>query len=154
LTPVTRTHGLDLYDRVVRIPLLARVPGWPSVHVSGLASLIDVMPTILALTLTPAPARLDGIDLAPVAHAVTPAARMLFSDTWRFQPNERLELDLAAAFDGRRKYVLDRTAGALYVGAQQPAETELHLVGNAPVDALSAAVFDYVEESGNLPLVD
>ncbi|HEY2733893.1 MAG TPA: sulfatase-like hydrolase/transferase, partial [Polyangiales bacterium] len=62
LNAFTRTHGLTLDEQVIRIPLLARVPGWPVERVKQLVSSLDLVPTILALTHTPAPTFLDGID--------------------------------------------------------------------------------------------
>lgn len=42
-------HGMTLYDEVLRVPLIVRVPGAPPRRVSSQARLIDVMPTALDL---------------------------------------------------------------------------------------------------------
>ncbi len=58
-------HGRTQYQELVRVPLLMRGAGVPpGVRVAGTASLVDVMPTILQAVGVPAPAALDGIDLA------------------------------------------------------------------------------------------
>jgi arylsulfatase A-like enzyme len=60
-------HGADLYDEIVRVPLVLSAPGRlePAV-VSSQVSLVDLMPTLLEL----ADARIDGLDgssLLPLA---------------------------------------------------------------------------------------
>jgi hypothetical protein len=152
--PGGRYHGQVIDESVLRIPLIARVPGWPSEHVASLSGSIDLVPTILAVTKTPAPANLDGIDLASVVNAPRPHARVLFSDTWRFDANEKLELDFTAAYDGTREFLLDQVAGSLFVVDQtQPADTP-RLVGPKPNDPLAAAVYAYIEDTGRLRLLD
>jgi hypothetical protein len=113
LYPTMRYHGHQIDEGSIRIPLIAKVPGWPAGRVQTTVSLIDLMPTILKLTHTPWLAPLDGIDLGPVAKGKPPAPRVLLTDTWKFQrtttddPEEKI-LDLVAAYDGDRKVVFDR----------------------------------------------
>jgi arylsulfatase A-like enzyme/Flp pilus assembly protein TadD len=58
-------HGVLLYDPTTRIPLLVRPPGGGAGLVDpDPASLVDVMPTVLALAGLPA-ANVDGRDLGP-----------------------------------------------------------------------------------------
>jgi arylsulfatase A-like enzyme len=152
LTAFSRTHGLTLDEQVIRIPLLARVPGWPVERVKQLVSSLDLVPTILALTHTPAPTFLDGIDLQALERA--PRDRVLFSDTWRFNPHEKLDVDLAAAYDGTRKVILDHVTGNLYSVSQTELQAPPRLLGSLPTDALSGAVFAYIEETGELRLRD
>jgi arylsulfatase A-like enzyme len=152
LNAITRTHGLTLDEPVIRIPLLARVPGWPARRVAQLASSIDLVPTILAITHTPAPAYLDGVDLAQLDAA--PSTRVLFSDTWHLTPDEKLDIDYAAAYDGTRKVVLDHVSGSLYSVSQTDRFANPRLIGALPTDGLSGAVFAYIEETGALRLRD
>jgi arylsulfatase A-like enzyme/Tfp pilus assembly protein PilF len=73
-------HGLFLYDAVLRIPLLMRLPGTirGGMVVRDQVRAIDVMPTILSLVGVASPPRLDGESLAPLleghARATSPLA--------------------------------------------------------------------------------
>lgn len=113
LYPTMRYHGHLIDEGSIRVPLIAKVPGWPTGRVQTTVSLIDLMPTILSLTRTPWLAPLDGIDLAPVAKGRPTPPRVILTDTWKFQrtttadPEEKI-LDLVAAYDGDRKVVFDR----------------------------------------------
>jgi arylsulfatase A-like enzyme len=51
-------HGADLYDEVVRVPLILAAPGLEPAVVSSQVSLVDLMPTLLEL----ADAPIDGLD--------------------------------------------------------------------------------------------
>jgi arylsulfatase A-like enzyme len=55
-----------LYEPLIRIPMVMAGPGIPSGKVvRGLASIVDIMPTILTMAGVERPAT-DGIDLGPV----------------------------------------------------------------------------------------
>jgi hypothetical protein len=56
-------HRRTLYDEVVHVPLIMRIPGQASAVVDTPVSLVDLMPTILELTGVPAPAGLDGTSV-------------------------------------------------------------------------------------------
>lgn len=59
-------HGQALYDEVLRVPLLIRVPGsTPSVN-DQVVGLIDVAPTVLDVFGVPAPARFMGRSVLPL----------------------------------------------------------------------------------------
>jgi arylsulfatase A-like enzyme len=156
---VSRYHGDTLDEPVIRIPLLARVPGWPAGRVSQAVSSIDILPSVLGLLDSPLPDYLDGVDLAPFAlHARDTKQRVLFSDTWRYSFDSKRQIDASAVFDGARKYILDRLTGSLYYESQVGVpklgyvRSPSRLVGTAPFDALSGAVFAYLEEAGNLSI--
>jgi hypothetical protein len=106
----------------------------------------------LAITHTPPPAYLDGVDLAQLDAA--PSTRVLFSDTWHLTPDEKLDIDYAAAYDGTRKVVLDHVSGSLYSVSQTDRFANPRLIGALPTDGLSGAVFAYIEETGALRLRD
>jgi arylsulfatase A-like enzyme len=60
-------HGHSQYQELVRVPLVLRGAGLPrGVRIPEPVSLLDVLPTVLALLGVPAPAPLDGIDLQPL----------------------------------------------------------------------------------------
>jgi arylsulfatase A-like enzyme len=156
---ISRYHGDTLDEPVIRIPLIARVPGWPAGRVAQAVSSIDIMPSVLGLLGSPAPEFIDGVDLAPFAHKVKDLPqRVLFSDTWRYTFDSKQQIDASAVYDGARKYILDRLTGNLSYESQAGVpkigyvRSPARLVGTAPFDALSSAVFAYLEEAGNLSI--
>lgn len=152
LNAVTRYHGDSLDEPVIRVPLLARVPGWPTGRNTQVASSVDLVPTILSLVGSPLPPHLDGMDLGKTLN--NPQPRVLFSDTWRYDPYGRVLGDFSAAYDGSRKFVLDRRTGGLYSASQTDTRVTERLIGMAPIDSLSSAVYAYLEESGELDLTN
>jgi arylsulfatase A-like enzyme len=154
LTASARFHGQIIEEQVLRIPMLARVPGWPNERVRTLTGSIDLVPTILALTKTPAPAYLDGIDLASLLGAPREQKRVLFSDTWRFTGDGVPDVEFAAAYDGQRAFVLDQLLGELSVMDQTQPLAAPHLISSQPNDPLAAAVYAYVEDTGGLDMAE
>lgn len=73
------THGALCYEATVRVPLVFRFPGPPPEPAPvRFASLVDLMPTILARLGLAAPSELDGLDLfSPTA----PAARGIYLES-------------------------------------------------------------------------
>jgi choline-sulfatase len=58
-------HGHRLYDEVLRVPLIVSGPGVkPGVRIAEMASLVDILPTVVAWTGGPVPEGLDGVSLA------------------------------------------------------------------------------------------
>jgi arylsulfatase A-like enzyme len=55
-------HGLTLYDEVVRVPLIIRVPGAAPHRVTELAQTVDILPTLLGLLRIPVPQQAQGKD--------------------------------------------------------------------------------------------
>jgi len=58
-------HGVFVYREAIHVPLIVKLPHseHAGTHVSSLAALSDVLPTILAAARIAPPARVDGIDL-------------------------------------------------------------------------------------------
>ena len=54
-----------LYEEIVRLPLLIRVPGYAPGSYSGMSSAVDMMPTALELFGIPAPDWVEGRSLLP-----------------------------------------------------------------------------------------
>jgi arylsulfatase A-like enzyme len=153
-SPGGRTHGQVIDEAVLNIPLLARVPGWPTGHITKLAGSIDLVPTILAVTKTPAPSNLDGVDLAALLNPQYVPSRFLFSDTWRFGGDEKLELDYTTAYDGTRQFILNQLTGSLYLADQTQPMATPRVVARTPKDPLAAAVYSYIEDTGGLHALD
>ena len=66
-------HGADLYDEIVRVPLILSAPGRVEpAAVASQVSLVDLMPTLLELADAPIDG-LDGRSLLPAEHDERPA---------------------------------------------------------------------------------
>ena len=125
-------HGLTQYQESVHVPLVLRGPGLPAARrVSAVASLVDVMPTCLALLGVPAPHGLDGVSLRPLwsGEPAHDPERLLFFEADCAVPeraNDVLERGSSRAVrDQRFKLHLDEETDAveLYDLAEDPAET-------------------------------
>ena len=104
-------HGHQLFDEVVRVPLVVKFPGGRhgGRRVAARASLLDVVPTVLGALGAPAADELDGVDLRGALTEGTLAPRPLY-----------LDLDLVR-FDGRRHVARGVVAEHFkYVEALQP----------------------------------
>jgi hypothetical protein len=143
-----RQHGQTLEEAVLRVPLIAHVPGWPARRVFTQVSLVDLVPTILALTRTPAPPYLDGIDLSKIVGGMALPNRILLSDTWRFNYQEQIELDQIAAYTGDKKQIFDRLSGSLYRIEDKRRTERIKLIRPHWSDTLTRAIFGYIEDTG------
>jgi len=70
-----------LFDDVVHIPLLVRLPGVQGRRVHGLVQLEDVMPTLLSLLAVPARAKGQGSSLLPLISTGTPVNDYVYGGT-------------------------------------------------------------------------
>ena len=118
-------HGRTQYDEVLRIPLILHGPGVPAgTRVARPVSIVDVLPTVLALLGEEPPAALDGENL--FAGAGAPAAagdRVLFGEA----DHSNREPDVTRSARGARfKLILDRRSGddALYDLGIDPRERQ------------------------------
>ena len=84
-----KAHGRGLYDSTVRVGWLMRGPGIAAGKtVKGLASGIDVMPTVLGLLGVDAPAAVAGEDWSKQARGGSKTTReTAISDTWFYSAN-------------------------------------------------------------------
>ncbi|HET9931523.1 MAG TPA: sulfatase-like hydrolase/transferase, partial [Polyangiaceae bacterium] len=114
-------HGFELWEELVRVPLLIRVPGAPPHHVVARRSAIDLVPTALELMRVPGDAELSGVSLLPDLLADSPASRPVFVDMAEGPHNA----ERRAYIDGDMKLVVSggRALG-LYDLAKDPAEKQ------------------------------
>jgi arylsulfatase A-like enzyme len=143
-----RGHGMNLEEGSIRIPLFAKAPGLQAGVRTEPVSLVDLMPTLLALTETPAPAEMDGVDL--LAPGPRPA-RVLLTDTWRIDDEGEFYKDLVGAFDGRLKLGFDRLHQDQHLSRQDDPE-ERDLLESRDAPALRRALDAYLEAHGALVL--
>lgn len=73
-------HGRQLFNEVVDVPLLLKLPGnrHAGARVTHSTSLIDVVPTILAHLRAEVPAESDGLDLVELVEGATPERTLYF----------------------------------------------------------------------------
>ena len=112
-------HGYQVYESIIRVPLLVRGPGVEPARHPGLTSGIDVLPTLLAFAGVAPPEGLGGVDLADGA-AISPerivyAETTFAKNTWRaaIRALDKWMLRLAPEGDvaERRYYDLQGDAG-------------------------------------------
>jgi len=75
------THGLFLYDSTLHVPLIVKAGVASHGVVDAQVRTTDILPTVLALTGTPAPAELNGTSLVPLIKRQEEAVRELFAET-------------------------------------------------------------------------
>jgi arylsulfatase A-like enzyme len=75
-------HGQDLYDEILRVPMVIHVPGWSARKVSGHVSLIDLAPTLLDMWEITIPPDFEGISLLDpmLGKAPVPLERPIFAE--------------------------------------------------------------------------
>jgi hypothetical protein len=136
-----RAHGSNLGEDEIHVPLLLRGTGIARGVVAHSVSLLDVLPTVLALCGARELRGFDGADLlAPGAAAL---GRSVLSDVWRYDARGRLEFDRVAAVAGELRLVFDLGANAQRVYRRKTGALVL-----APAPALERAAFEYLERTG------
>lgn len=151
-----RIHGSDLREQLIRVPLILWGPGVRRGRYPGLTGTIDLVPTILGLTGTPAPPGLEGVDLRRVL-ADDPALsrRILLTETWRWNSRGKLDRDYVAAFDGARKLTWNLLDEKKSLRAQQPDGSDgEEQIGEVDAADLRERLETYVEETGAIDLHD
>jgi arylsulfatase A-like enzyme len=78
--------GPELYNGVIRIPLLIHLPGQKNGgHIEQLAQQVDLLPTVLDLIGVPSPPWTDGASLKPLLNSSSMPTRYIFS--MNLEPN-------------------------------------------------------------------
>ena len=150
-----RDHGSDLKPEILWIPMLLRAPNLAAAVVKTPVSLVDIVPTVLALTETPGPDGLDGMDLRKTI-TLDPKAppRLLHTDTWRMSMKQTFDLDLSSVSDGKYTLVHDRNTDDLVLRTVCDRSMKLtNLYGKVPSKVLEDALFSYEEENGGAPRI-
>ncbi len=101
---VGRHHGHSLYNELLHVPLILRAPGRLPAgrRVTTTVRLIDVLPTLVALTgvETPAAARFEGESLLPLVTGAETASRPAYAERVYYG------LEWKAAIEGADKLVV------------------------------------------------
>ena len=61
----SRYHSANLFDELLRVPLIVSGPGFPARRVQTPVSLVDFVPTILDMLAQPGDPALRGVSLLP-----------------------------------------------------------------------------------------
>jgi arylsulfatase A-like enzyme len=115
-------HGKEVWDEVVRVPLLIRVPGGVSHRIARRVSHVDVAPTVLELAGIPADPDARGQSLAPEIFGSELPERPILID----QPRNPYYEPKRAYIDGGMKlhHLFDSNTYRLYDIEHDPRETE------------------------------
>jgi len=97
------THGYQVYEEIIRTPLMISGPGVEPGRRSALASGIDLVPTILRFAGVRPDAALDGVALQQ--HAAIPKDRIVFAE------GDGGEFLVRAAIRGDQKWVAQAQSG-------------------------------------------
>lgn len=143
--------GPDLYNGVVRIPLLIHLPGQENaVRIEETAQQADLLPTLLDLIGAPLPSWSDGISLKPAFEAKSLPDRYIFS--MNLEPNstfDRITKGTVAVMDDTFKFVryLDSGKEQLYTYRTDEGE-EHNLVDSQPEVAqrMRKTLLDKIDE--------
>lgn len=129
-------HGHHLFEEALRVPLIIRLPGseHAGLRVKERASLIDVVPTTLAVLGEPPPKDLDGRDLSQLLNLGRPAwkERELFLSLNTSGPDSHM---MRGVMSGSRKYLRrsrPRASESLYDLELDPSELQ-NLAGGRTV---------------------
>jgi hypothetical protein len=147
-----RWHGYSLEEDTMRIPLLIKIPGAAGGRIDATVSLVDLFPTILALTDTPGPAHsIDGVDLVPLLHGARQRPRIVLTDCWRYDARGVLAMDWVGVTDGSRFVFYDRLRSAA-TSTVSGAPWQRWLTGSALMaDPLGRVALGYLEDVPALP---
>jgi arylsulfatase A-like enzyme len=116
-------HGQTLYDELLRIPLVVRVPGRPAGQSDALVQLIDVAPTVLDAVGVALPPSFQGRSLVPALRGEPLAGKPAFAELIPY-PSWNHEGRAVISADGRWK-LFDRVSDGrkeLYDLAEDPEE--------------------------------
>lgn len=115
-------HGINLYEEILRVPLIIHVPGWFPRRLDGPVSLVDVAPTLLDLLDVPIPPEFEGRSLVePMLGQGAIPARPIFAE---LLPYTNFQEHHKAIIHGPHKLirVLTHDTQELYDLSADPAE--------------------------------
>jgi arylsulfatase A-like enzyme len=139
-------HGIFIYDSVMHVPLLVRMPGAMPRRISSVTSVVDVMPTILD-ALGIAPVSTDGVSQVPAIRGETSADdRSLYTES--FYPQRFGWSPLRALRDGRFK-LIDAPRPELYDLEADPFEEQnIYSDRNVVATAMASRLAAFSESPG------
>jgi arylsulfatase A-like enzyme len=130
-------HSAQLYEELVRVPLVVRVPGGAVGRSPMLASLLDLYPTFLDLTGVPHPAVLEGRSLLPLLEGGEPDLERMVFEELRF--GRAADHGQTAVHHRRHHLIVDAASGAGVLFDVVRDASEAHPVPLRGRDAATAA---------------
>lgn len=128
-----RFHARSLYNQVVRIPLIIRLPGVAPRVVETPVSLVDVMPTLLELAGVEGPVGMNGRSLVPALRGGSAPVRPVLIE---LAHDHQIKRDMAAVVSAPWKVIWDREANAWSVYALDDVADVRDRAGDAPLGEL------------------
>lgn len=118
-----RRHGFEIYEMLVRVPLLIKAPGAEPKVIDLARSAIDLAPTILELSGAPPEPSFIGKSLVPEVYGKAPEARDVILDLPRTSDNDKRR----ALIHGTHKIIAhgDDEAFEVFDLAADPGETKV-----------------------------
>src|SRR6266849_4753480 len=119
-----RNHGFFIYNATLHVPMIIRLPGNSSPRVvSDLASLADLMPTILSILKVEVPAQVQGFNLLPLmAPKKAEESRSLYAET--FLPRLHFNWSELRSVETEKYHFIDAPKPELYDLSKDPGETQ------------------------------
>ncbi len=143
-----RFHARSLYNAVVRVPLVMRVPGVAARVVDAPVSLVDVMPTLLDLAGVEGPPGMNGRTLGPALRGGALPPRSLLVE---LPHDHQIKRDMAAAIRPPYKVIWDRIANAWSLYRLDDAGDEHDLAGEMALREQQRVLLELIDrETGAL----
>jgi len=119
-----RNHGFFIYNATLHVPMIIRLPGNSSPRaVSDLASLADLMPTILSILKVEVPSQVQGFNLLPLmAPKRAEESRSLYAET--FLPRLHFNWSELRSVETEKYHFIDAPKPELYDLSRDPGETQ------------------------------
>jgi arylsulfatase A-like enzyme len=135
---------MQVYEDVIRVPLIIRGPGIQPRRVAATASLVDVMPTVLEFVGAPVP-KVDGTSLMPaLIGSKAIADHQTYSES--MYPARFGRQPVRALRDGRYK-LIDAVDRQLFDLDRDPLETRDLASERAPLAAAMSAAIGELDAS-------
>jgi arylsulfatase A-like enzyme/Tfp pilus assembly protein PilF len=119
-----KNHGFFIYNATLHVPIIIRLPGSSTPRVvSELASLADLMPTVLHVLKIDVPTQVQGVNLLPLMSASKAAeSRSLYAET--FLPRLHFNWSELRAVETEKYHFIDAPKPELYDLSKDPGETQ------------------------------
>lgn len=126
-------HISQLYDSLLRVPLIMSAPGWlpEGLVIEEPVSLIDVLPTVTEIFALPHPDVVSGVSLLPLINGAADVSRPVFGVTYRPEAYSDKEAVVARGHKYIHSLTDDQEWEELYDLRNDPGELE-NLAPSAP----------------------